>query len=152
MPPKVAKAKQLVKTAASGTKSASTGRNARSPQLRRPNKPLGELYTRLAEKSNVDVSQVRQVYETTVDGYMLERYIVSAVELPRAGIPSTGLNRSLQVTSRCMERLCSQLLQRSFVASCLLVKRWRRKSCAVAGCISQHAGLSRRSKSCVLRS
>ena len=70
MPPKVAKAKQLVKTAASGTKSASTGRNARTPQLRRPNKPLGELYTRLAEKSNVDVSQVRQVYETTVDGFL----------------------------------------------------------------------------------
>ena len=75
MPPKVAKAKQLVKTAASGTKSASSlaGRAARTPQNRRPHKPLGDLHTRVAEKSNVDVSSVRQVYETTVDDTTSEK-------------------------------------------------------------------------------
>ena len=70
MPPKVLKAKEIVKQAA-GTNGASSnpGRAARTPQQRRPHKPLGDLYTRIAEKSNVPVSSVRQVYEATVDDY-----------------------------------------------------------------------------------
>ena len=71
MAPKVLKAKEIVKQAA-GTTGASInpGRASRTPQQRRPHKPLGDLYTRIAEKSNVPVSSVRQVYEATVDDYI----------------------------------------------------------------------------------
>ena len=64
--PKAVKARRIITVGTEGEAGASSGLPLHAAQIakkRQLKKALGDLYTKLAEKSTVDVSQVRQTYE-----------------------------------------------------------------------------------------